>query len=491
MRPVGVVRRPSRARHPSSNSAQAAPQDRRCTPRQRRDASRRVCQLVGGERAPRVQVVGSQAGASPCARHDCSITARIVGVAPSTPQRLPPTTPRSCSARARSVGGSVDRDEGIAHLSCPRLVVLRTMQPRLSPPRRSLQRCPPRPSWAIVANPASGRDIRRLVAGASVFGNADKAGMVFRLLAGLGADRRRARADDARAATGSRPRCTRQLRSRARRAAARRSRSSRSSTMQLDRHRRRTRVDAVERCARPASPRSSSSAATAPTASWPRRAATCRSAPSRPVPTTSSPRCARRPSPGWRPGSSPPGAAVEHAPACARRRSSSSATGGADLALVDVAVSARALRRRTRPVAPRGRLRELFVDASPTPAPSGSRPSPGSSRRCSAARTRAARAPRGDRRRPQRCCRSPLAPGLVTPGRRSPSFAALEPGERGRRSRPAPARSRSTASARSSAAATTRATVLAHRRPAAASTSTPSCATPPPRTQRTMQPAAG
>jgi predicted polyphosphate/ATP-dependent NAD kinase len=42
-------------------------------------------------------------------------------------------------------------------------------------------------SVGIVANPASGRDIRRLVAGASVFGNADKAGMVFRLLAGLGA----------------------------------------------------------------------------------------------------------------------------------------------------------------------------------------------------------------------------------------------------------------------------------------------------------------
>jgi predicted polyphosphate/ATP-dependent NAD kinase len=39
----------------------------------------------------------------------------------------------------------------------------------------------------VVANPASGRDIRRLVAGASVFGNADKAGMVFRLLTGLGA----------------------------------------------------------------------------------------------------------------------------------------------------------------------------------------------------------------------------------------------------------------------------------------------------------------
>src|SRR3954453_10509726 len=39
----------------------------------------------------------------------------------------------------------------------------------------------------VIANPASGRDIRRLVAGPSVFGNADKAGMVFRLLAGLGA----------------------------------------------------------------------------------------------------------------------------------------------------------------------------------------------------------------------------------------------------------------------------------------------------------------
>ena len=43
------------------------------------------------------------------------------------------------------------------------------------------------PTVGIIANPASGRDIRRLVAGASVFGNADKAAMVYRLLAGLGA----------------------------------------------------------------------------------------------------------------------------------------------------------------------------------------------------------------------------------------------------------------------------------------------------------------
>lgn len=43
------------------------------------------------------------------------------------------------------------------------------------------------PCVGVIANPASGRDIRRLVAGASVFGNADKAGIVFRALAGLGA----------------------------------------------------------------------------------------------------------------------------------------------------------------------------------------------------------------------------------------------------------------------------------------------------------------
>jgi predicted polyphosphate/ATP-dependent NAD kinase len=39
----------------------------------------------------------------------------------------------------------------------------------------------------IVANPASGRDVRRLTTGASVFDNAEKGSMVHRLLAGLGA----------------------------------------------------------------------------------------------------------------------------------------------------------------------------------------------------------------------------------------------------------------------------------------------------------------
>jgi predicted polyphosphate/ATP-dependent NAD kinase len=39
----------------------------------------------------------------------------------------------------------------------------------------------------VVANPASGRDVRRLVAGASVFDNAEKGAMAYRLMVGLGA----------------------------------------------------------------------------------------------------------------------------------------------------------------------------------------------------------------------------------------------------------------------------------------------------------------
>lgn len=42
-------------------------------------------------------------------------------------------------------------------------------------------------SVGVIANPASGRDIRRLVTGASVFDNSEKGSMVFRLLIGLGA----------------------------------------------------------------------------------------------------------------------------------------------------------------------------------------------------------------------------------------------------------------------------------------------------------------
>jgi hypothetical protein len=45
----------------------------------------------------------------------------------------------------------------------------------------------PSTSVGVVANPASGRDVRRLVTGASVFDNAEKGAMVHRLMAGLGA----------------------------------------------------------------------------------------------------------------------------------------------------------------------------------------------------------------------------------------------------------------------------------------------------------------
>ena len=43
------------------------------------------------------------------------------------------------------------------------------------------------PTVGVIANPASGRDIRRLVSGASVFDNAEKGSMVYRLMVGLGA----------------------------------------------------------------------------------------------------------------------------------------------------------------------------------------------------------------------------------------------------------------------------------------------------------------
>ncbi len=39
----------------------------------------------------------------------------------------------------------------------------------------------------VIANPASGRDIRRLVSGASVFDNAEKGNMIYRLMVGLAA----------------------------------------------------------------------------------------------------------------------------------------------------------------------------------------------------------------------------------------------------------------------------------------------------------------
>lgn len=46
---------------------------------------------------------------------------------------------------------------------------------------------PGAPTVGVIANPASGRDIRRLVSGASVFDNGEKGNMVYRLMVGLAA----------------------------------------------------------------------------------------------------------------------------------------------------------------------------------------------------------------------------------------------------------------------------------------------------------------
>ena len=43
-----------------------------------------------------------------------------------------------------------------------------------------------KPSVGILVNPASGRDVRRLVAKASVFQNTEKCNMVYRILGALG-----------------------------------------------------------------------------------------------------------------------------------------------------------------------------------------------------------------------------------------------------------------------------------------------------------------
>jgi predicted polyphosphate/ATP-dependent NAD kinase len=65
----------------------------------------------------------------------------------------------------------------------------RKIDNKFAPARRELETQPvPTPvTVGVIVNPASGRDIRRLTTHASVFPTAEKANMVVRLLAGLGA----------------------------------------------------------------------------------------------------------------------------------------------------------------------------------------------------------------------------------------------------------------------------------------------------------------
>src|SRR5205085_3579245 len=82
----------------------------------------------------------------------------------------------------RRVGGVEQRHRGI-------VARVRALTPgsRLAYERRIGSPSNERAIVGVVANPASGRDIRRLVTGASVFDNAEKANMVLRLMTGLGA----------------------------------------------------------------------------------------------------------------------------------------------------------------------------------------------------------------------------------------------------------------------------------------------------------------
>jgi hypothetical protein len=159
-------------------------------------------------------------------------------------------------------------------------------------------------SVGVVANPASGRDVRRLVTGASVFDNAEKGAMVHRLMAGLGA----AGVDRVLmmpAGSGVSQSLQRHLGGRTGHLAAQRLPELECWTWRCTR----TSVTRLRRCGRWPSGgwrRLWCWAATAPTGWWPGTGATSRCARCPPAPTTPSPSCERQPSPGWRPGWSRP-----------------------------------------------------------------------------------------------------------------------------------------------------------------------------------------
>ena len=140
-------------------------------------AAARLVELVGGERLLRLERIGPQAGrlhARPGARdHRPHRRARRV-----VRHRRLPRVAQTMGVQAQ-IGRGVDRDELVSHGNSLALQHSRAPAPRLSS-GHAADAC-----VGIVANPASGRDVRRLVSGASVFGNADKAGMVLRALHGL------------------------------------------------------------------------------------------------------------------------------------------------------------------------------------------------------------------------------------------------------------------------------------------------------------------
>ena len=161
-----------------------------------------VGELGGVQRAARVQPLGVAGRRAVDARPRLGDD-RPRGQPGARRRSAPPPTCGAAHAReARTSVLGLDREEGVAHGPHRRSE---------SSPRARGRRLPAWPSGVsvgVVANPASGRDIRRLVAGASVFGNADKAGMVFRAARRARRGGGRAGADDARLRRPLRPRCT-------------------------------------------------------------------------------------------------------------------------------------------------------------------------------------------------------------------------------------------------------------------------------------------
>ena len=128
----------------------------------------RLRERVLVERALRLQALGVEPGALHPRPRLLDHRARAERAAF---ERGLPHPPEAAGVRP-NVRAGVDGDERVARDHPP--VSVRPAQRSRNPARRRVLTSVP--TVGVIANPASGRDIRRLVAGASVFGNADKAG---------------------------------------------------------------------------------------------------------------------------------------------------------------------------------------------------------------------------------------------------------------------------------------------------------------------------
>ena len=223
----------------------------------------------------------------------------ILAVWGSEDDIVPASTPITCPTTLASISSTARASVQMeAAGMVNRLVAdfLRVRSPEQRPVTGSV-------TVGVIANPASGRDIRRLVAGASVFDNVEKGNMVYRFMVGLGAVSVE-RVLMMPAASGLYDGLQRALHGHA---------FERRPLPELElvemrlRHDARDTVEAVEKMRKQGVKAIAVLEATARIASSPADARIRPSAPSRPVPTTPSPRCAKLPSQDSPPGWSPPG----------------------------------------------------------------------------------------------------------------------------------------------------------------------------------------